>query len=49
MHYKDPAVSVRNSQDCGNLGKPACTKVLRREKGIDVPLAESTDQSHLGM
>jgi hypothetical protein len=24
-HYKDPAVSVRKSQDCGNIQKPACS------------------------
>jgi hypothetical protein len=33
-HYKDPAVSVRKSQDCGNIQKPACTKVLKRENGM---------------
>jgi hypothetical protein len=24
-HYKNPAVSVHKSQDCGNIQKPACT------------------------
>jgi hypothetical protein len=31
-HYKDPAVSVHKSQDCGNIQKPACTKDLKEGK-----------------
>jgi hypothetical protein len=42
MHYKDPAVSVVKSQDCGNIQKPACTKVLKRENGNDAPMAALT-------
>jgi hypothetical protein len=33
-HYKDPEVSERKPQDCGNIQKPACTKVLKRENGM---------------
>jgi hypothetical protein len=36
-HYKDPAVSVRKSQDCGNIQKPACTKVRKWGKWKDAP------------
>jgi hypothetical protein len=33
-HYKDHAVSVGKSQDCGNIQEPACTKVFNRENGM---------------
>jgi hypothetical protein len=44
-HYKDPAVSVRKSQDCGNIQKPAYTKVLKRENGR-MRLEAAPDQSN---
>jgi hypothetical protein len=39
-HYKDPAVPVRKSQNCGNIQKPECTEVLKRENGkwLDTPI-----------
>jgi hypothetical protein len=42
MHYKDIAVSVRKSQDCGNIKKPAFTKVLKKENRKDAPMAALT-------
>jgi hypothetical protein len=45
MHCKDPAVSVRKSQDTGNIQKPACTKGYIWEWCAN----GSTDQSHLRM
>jgi hypothetical protein len=35
---KDPAVSLRKSQDCANMHKPACIKVLKRENRNDAPM-----------
>jgi hypothetical protein len=31
-HYKDPAVSVHKSQDCGYIQKPASTKCFQKGK-----------------
>jgi hypothetical protein len=42
---KDPAVSVRKSQDCGNIQKPACTKGLKRENRNDAPTEALTSLS----
>jgi hypothetical protein len=39
---KIPAVSVRKSQDCGNIQKPASTKVLKKGKWNDAPMAALT-------
>jgi hypothetical protein len=36
-HYKDAAVSVHKSQDCGNIQKPACTKSSQKGKWKDAP------------
>jgi hypothetical protein len=41
-HYTDPAVSVHKSQDCENIQKPACIKVLNRENGNDALMAALT-------
>jgi hypothetical protein len=38
----DPAVSVPKSQDCGNIQKPTCTNVLKRENGNDAPSSSSS-------
>jgi hypothetical protein len=32
----------RKLQDCGNIQRPACTKVLKRQNGNDVPMAALT-------
>jgi hypothetical protein len=46
--YKDYAVSVNFSQDCGNIQKPPCTNILKRENGLDTPMAALTS-SYLRM
>jgi hypothetical protein len=42
---KDPAASVRKSQDCGDTQKPACTKVLKRKSRYDAPVAALSSPS----
>jgi hypothetical protein len=42
MQNEDPAFSVRKSQDWGNIHKPACAKVLKRDNGNNAPMAALT-------